>query len=202
MITKLEVYTCLFNILGENLDKRLTINNDYFLSAVSWIDETKNLNYHEKCKITVELFDANFKKYFEEVIIVTSLNIDYKKLKKCTLEYNLSSKGLIIPFSEKIFFDNEYENDTVFSEINLGFRIFKDIVHQDILDLSFLIMGSEILPIDSGYLFFIMPYQNVVIYPHSDIGYGAFKIDLNKDAKAWESFETDKNIQDLYNIIN
>lgn len=190
MISKLEMYNILSNILGNNLDHNLIIDNAFFLGAISWENNSEKINYSKKCKITIDIFNSFFNKYFDEIIIVTSLHINYKKLKVKTLEYDLSTKGYILPFSEKIIYNNENtDNHEIFSELNSSFRMFKNFISQDILDLSFLMMGSETLPIDSGYLFFILPKQNLIIYPHSDIGYGAFCMNLNKKTGLWDKFE-------------
>ncbi|TZF92346.1 hypothetical protein FW781_21655 [Chryseobacterium panacisoli] len=198
-MNKNEVYNFLSNILDSNLDNPIKIDNPFFLSTIFW-NENFVADYSEKYEATVDFFKLHFQKYFDEIIVVTSLYIDYKKLKYKTLEYNLSSKGYILPILENVFDDNlENINDSIFSEISSSFRCFKNCQYQDILDLSFLMMGSDILPEDSGYLFFILPKHNLIIYPHSDIGYGAFCLSLFTETSLWTEFE--KGSKEKFKLI-
>lgn len=201
-MNKIEIYDCLSNILGKDLNNNIKINNKYFLSVCAWNNEYIIIpkTYSEKCKVAIELFKLHFENYFDEIIVATSLYIDCKKLKGKTLEYDLSSKGYLLPILKNIFDSKDSINDHIFSELSSSFRYYKHTNYQEILDLSFLMMGSEILPENSGYLFFILPKFNLIIYPHSDIGYGAFCIDLSKGKDLWKKFE--ENSKEYFTVIN
>lgn len=180
-ITKRDLLILLSKIIGADYNKSINIKHKNFIGFFQWDDSIPYLlSYEEKCLFTINYFEQYFKDYWDDIITVTSLIIDEKFLNKTQIEYSLAKQGLILPLNYNFIFS---KNKELHNELISSFRIFSEVEKQNILNLSFVCMGSDILKFGDGYLFFIIPKLNLIIYPHSDIGFGCLFINQNKDFK-------------------
>lgn len=197
--TKKNLLLLLSKIIGNNYDKPIDIYNKDYIGFFQWddsIDDT--LTYHQKSSLAIDYFKDYFQNHFESIIIATSLIVDEKILEKRQLEYLLALRGFILPINYKLMFneyDTSYKRDMdyddihhVYNAIISSFRFFSKYNHDDLINLNYVCMVSDILRSNSGYLFFIIPTLNLVIYPHDDIGFGCLCIQRNKSSKFGTNF--------------
>lgn len=187
-LKKVEIYQILSRIIGYDFNENIgDITNENFLGFFRWNNgKDDELEYKSKCKIALEYFKTCFSNSSNDIIIVSSLFISAKRIKrkKNTIEYLLSTTGYILPIAEKIYLYDEHlyndktllDSDHKLNELTSSFRIFHNASFQTIIDLASIMMESDIMSSNSGYLFFIIPKYNVVIYSHDDIGFGCYSM--------------------------
>ncbi|QQV02241.1 MULTISPECIES: hypothetical protein [Chryseobacterium] len=200
-ITKKKILKILSKVIGENYNESINIKGNNFIGFFKWdenIDDSKKLKKSQKCSIAINYFKKYFKEHFESIIIATSLVVDDRMLKKNQLEYMLAFKTFILPLNYNFIFADDSNNyiegvdyDDIshsYNEIISSFRVFFKFNFNDISNLSAVCMNSKILSSNSGFLFFIIPSLDIIIYPHDDIGYGCLSITNGRLNNIGENF--------------
>lgn len=133
----------------------------------------------------IKCFIDFFMSYLDDFVIVTSvfIDVDNKELFDIPMskdvliaENKLIDSGYINQLYLSEYYDNDLRFDQIINDLNMKFTLIESSDERLYAYFSKIIMCDSHIAIGTGHCFFVSRKNDIIIYPHDNIGFGCLAI--------------------------